>query len=230
METISQEPGIEQVTCAGCKTAVPASSIEIISGHAICKGCLETARARHAEPAAPIVDEGTTAPSVLLMVEAKAQPCTAGDYVRALLMGLLVAVAGAFIWDKLTMWTGYMLAIVAIALGVAVGVAVRTGARERKGAVLPFIGAALAGFSILLGYILLCADAGGAAFAKQVPQYASMNFFEHAILWTVTALSTMEPMDWVFVAVGVWEGWNIPRKGKPAQHKAMPDNNGMKAG
>jgi hypothetical protein len=212
-------PGSEAAaTCVACARPVCGECREDVAGHAMCRACVAATQERlgaEAAPAgndAPAADSAVAAPD-LAGFPASAAPagCELKQYLKAFAYGLGAAVAGAIIWDKLVFWTHYQIGFVAVILGAIVGMAVRAGSDGRPGRLLPWMGALLAGFSVILGYVLLVNDqastnAEAAANLARIP--AVLRF----VLLAVIAVRSMDLMDWVFVAIGVWEGWSIPRK------------------
>ncbi len=77
----------------------------------------------------------------------------------ALGYGLLAAAAGALVWYGIRALTSYELGIIAIAIGVAVGIAVRKGAGPSTSVLYRILAIALAYFSIISTYVpVLAAD------------------------------------------------------------------------
>jgi hypothetical protein len=207
-------------TCAGCGQPVCAACGEEIAGHRMCASCVAAAQARLApEPSAPTFSSsagaappaldlsGTAAVPATVVVPEKADPT---DYAKALAFGAAAAVLGAVLWNQVTVWTGWQIGFIAVIVGAAVGWAVKTGAAGRQGEALPWLGAALAGFGIFLGYALrinelLSADAA----------YAQAPLLTRLPNLAVNTVNNMSLFSWLFVAFGVWEGWSIPRR---AQH------------
>lgn len=66
-----------------------------------------------------------------------------GGFLRAAVLGYLAAVLAGGLWALITIKTGYQLGIVAIAVGLMVGHAVRVGGRRRGGRVLQLLAVAL---------------------------------------------------------------------------------------
>jgi hypothetical protein len=140
------------------------------------------------------------------------EKCGASEYLKALAFGGIAAVVGAIIWDKLTLWSGgWQIGFVAVILGAAVGVAVKMGAGGKAGPLLPWMGALLAGFAIVLGYALLANDQI-AADTEMGPKFAQIPLLLRLPLLFIGVLASLDLMSWVFVAIGVWEGWSIPWK------------------
>lgn len=75
------------------------------------------------------------------------------DFWRALLLGGLAGAAGTLVWSLIIYTTGYELGIIAIFLGVGVGLAVRKGARGRGGWKYQALAMALTYLSITTSYV-----------------------------------------------------------------------------
>jgi hypothetical protein len=93
-----------------------------------------------------------------------------------------------------------------------VGVAVCAGSGGRPGKLLPWLGAVMAAFSILLGWALLIMDVLPRENAEVARRLAEFPFLLRLPLLVVLAVMSRDLLDWVFVAIGVWEGWSIPRR------------------
>ncbi len=74
-------------------------------------------------------------------------------FVRATLYGLPAAAAGSGIWYAITELTGYEIGLVAIVIGLMVGVAVRAGARRRGGWTYQGLAMTLTYLSIVSTYV-----------------------------------------------------------------------------
>lgn len=111
--------------CAACKQGIAGEYYEV-GGHVICTRCRNQ-----------IV--GAT-----------------GDrwaFWRALLFGGLAAGAGTLVWSLIIHFTGYELGIIAIVVGIAVGVAVRKGSRGRGGWKYQTLAMVLTYLSITTSYV-----------------------------------------------------------------------------
>lgn len=75
------------------------------------------------------------------------------DFWRALLFGGLAGAAGTLVWSLIIYTTGYELGIIAIFLGVCVGLAVRKGARGRGGWKYQALAMVLTYLSITTSYV-----------------------------------------------------------------------------
>jgi hypothetical protein len=189
--------------CVACSRPICAVCREDVAGHPMCPECVAAHQARLGEEPAPAAASAYEPAPVLT--------CGPGHYFKALLFGLVTAVVGAIIWDKFVFYTHFQVGLIAVFLGAAVGIAVKMGAEGRRGKMLPFMGALLAGFSILLGYALLAQDQ-----AMQDPQFAAklnqIPVFIRIPILIIAVIPGLDVMDWIFVAIGLWEGWSIPRR------------------
>jgi hypothetical protein len=193
-------------TCIACQQPICADCREEVAGHAMCHPCVAAAQERLA--AAPAAAPVPPAPAA----EQPPLRCGFVHYVRAVLFAGIAAIVGAVAWDKFALITGIQLGLVAVALGVLVGVAVVRGADGRRGALLPWIGAPMAGFSILLGYALLAQDMLAREHAQQASKFLALPWIIRIPFLIFATVQSLDLMDWVFVAIGVWEGWSIPRR------------------
>jgi hypothetical protein len=129
----------------------------------------------------------------------------------------------AFIWDKLTYYTGYQIGYVAIGVGFAVGTATMIGASGKRGISLQIVSGLLSLFGILLGETLLVMDSyrdylaanPGAGNANMSP----LALFVSSVMILPQSL-TESPMSFLFMAVGVYYGFTIPAREK---EDAAPD-------
>src|SRR6187431_3334576 len=100
--------GTAQTTCAACQRAIPDVYFEA-AGRIFCEPCRN---------------------AVMTSLEGGS---SASRLVKALLFGSGAAAVSAVVWYGITELTGYQLGIVAIAVGFAVGFAVRAGSEQRGG-------------------------------------------------------------------------------------------------
>lgn len=120
-----QAPSVE---CAQCKTPLSGYYYNV-NGHTVCERC------RHA------IEAGLTSGSA------------PGRFVRALFAGLGAAVAGALVYYAISALTGYEIGLIAIAVGFAVGTAVRWGSGGRGGRGYQVLAVALTYLAIVSTYI-----------------------------------------------------------------------------
>jgi hypothetical protein len=179
----------------------------------MCHACVAAAQDRlTAESAAAPVEPSPA----FAAAGAAAEPVQASgfaEYAKAVLFGGIAAIVGAIVWDKFVLWTGWQIGLIAVALGALVGVAVRAGAQGRPGSLLPWIGALLAGFSIFLGYALLADEMMAREAPQEAARFMSLPFIIRLPILMIGTVQFLDLMDWVFIAIGVWEGWSIPRRG-----------------
>ncbi len=130
-------------------------------------------------------------------------------YLRAIGAGLMAAVIGAVLWDKFVFYTHIQFGLVAVFIAYGVAVAVKKAAGGHNDG-LSWVGAALAAFCMLLGYVLLANDAVMADREASV-RFGSIPLLVRVPLMFPLVVKTLDLMDWVFVAIGVYEGWKVPR-------------------
>lgn len=212
-----------EAACVLCNQPICGACSEVVAGHALCPTCLQAAQSSVAAPAPAVPASaagagaetaGATLPSGTGDPASEAPTVVpevgSAGYLRALAAGALAAVACAVVWDKFVYYTHIQLGLIAVFLGVGVGIAVRAAAGGR-GPLLPWIGAVLAGFSILLGYVLLGHDAAMEN-ADVAARLGELPVFLRLPIIAAVVIPRLDPMDWVFVAIGVYEGWTIPRR------------------
>jgi hypothetical protein len=206
----AHHPETEAVgTCVACEQPLCETCREWVAGHAICRACLATEeeRVKAEETSGPGAEPVEPTPAVPNL-----PPCGPVQYLKAILFAGAAAVLGAIIWDKFVLWTGFQLGLVAVAVGWAVGTALCMGAEWRPGKHLSWLGALMAAFGIMLGNALLLQD----RLVRQSPEIASslsaMPDLTRILRLIEFTPRTLDLLDWVFVAIGVWEGWSIPAR------------------
>ena len=227
-------PGSAAVgSCVGCGKPGCDQCLEQVAGHPMCRPCVSAAQARigapdasmspagtgataSAGPAPPSITPAAVAPSMpapypenppAQPVEIQGEPAEGFHYLKAFAYGLGAALVGAFLWAKLSQVLPFGIGFVAIFLGMGVAIAVKVGAENRSGPLLPVIGVLLCGLSVLLGNVMMDYE-----IASRDPSAASLPVFVRlpvVIWWTLT---NMTPFQWVWVAIAMWEGWSIPRQ------------------
>lgn len=134
---------------------------------------------------------------------------TAGEFIKAAVFGFLAAIIGAFIWDKITYYTNYQIGLVAVGVGFLVGMAVSIGAGGKGAVILQILGGLLAGFGILLGQALIIKDVATAQSAQVSGMSPIVVFIVSVVMLPRYIMS--DPLTLLFIAIGVWEGWSLPR-------------------
>lgn len=199
--------------CVSCNKWICNGCREEVAGYAMCHTCVQQNLAQYASTQGPMgtgsVNMSSTAPTVAS--GAPPEPLSPAQYFSALVLGLVAAIVGAFIWDKITLITGYQLGLIAILLGFLVGYAVLLGAGWKYGVLLPWMGALLAGFAILLGYALLAQDVI-LQDPAQAEDLSRVPLLIRLPLLLIAIIPALDLLDWVFVVIGIWEGWIIPRR------------------
>lgn len=167
------------------------------------------------EPASALNNEESPVNSsesipVPVLNTAPAAPLKAMDIVKAWVFGSIAAIIGAFIWDKITYYTNYQIGLVAVGVGILVGMAVSKGAGGKSGTILKVMGALLSGLGILLGHALILMDtARGMSSAEigSLGQSPILLFIISVIM--VPRLLIADPLSLLFVAIGIWQGWQM---------------------
>lgn len=236
----AQHPGVEAVgTCIACGQAICEACRETVAGHPMCHSCVaqeqERVRSEVAADASAtpevadgsVAAPGTAAPAAsptdaVTSAAPPPQPCGFLQYVKAVLFAGIAAVLGALIWDKFALWTGIQLGLIAVAVGWVVATALCIGAEGRPGKLLPVLGAVTAAFGIMLGYAMLMQDTDRGELARNLRE---ADYFLKLFTYFLTAPFNLDLMDWVFVAIGVWEGWSIPSNlNRQAATGAVPES------
>ena len=196
--------------CIACGFPACGTCLEMVAGHPMCRSCIEaqqqqmaSAPAATAGPAAATAPPYNAAPAAVVQEDLPAQPI---HYLKAFLFGLVAALIGAWIWDKFVIITSIQIGFVAVFLGFGVAIAVRTGAENRSGIGLSIIGALLCAFCVLFGYVLIADEVA----TKQSAEIARIPFLVRLPVLVGAVIPNLDLMDWVFVAIAVWEGWSIP--------------------
>lgn len=125
----------------------------------------------------------------------------------ALGYGLLAAAAGALVWYGIRAITQYELGIIAIAIGVAVGIAVRKGAGPSTSVMYRVLAVALAYLSIVSTYIPMIAGeiAEDTALVSGIVTYAVASGI--SLLIPALLVSEGEIMGVAIIGFGLWEAW-----------------------
>ncbi|HKC15927.1 MAG TPA: hypothetical protein VKC11_04395 [Steroidobacteraceae bacterium] len=128
----------------------------------------------------------------------------------AVLAGLAAAIAGAVIWAVITVSTKYQIGFMAIGVGFLVGWTVRSAG---KGGAMSFslIGGALALFGCLLGNLL--SACGFLAAEQGMPLMTIVvRALSNPSLAVELLRATFNPMDLLFYAIAVYEGFTLARR------------------
>jgi hypothetical protein len=137
----------------------------------------------------------------------------------AVVAGLAAAIAGAVIWAVITVSTKYQIGFMAIGVGFLVGWTVRAAG---KGSAMSYsvIGGALALFGCLLGNLL--SACGFLATEQNMPLMAIVGrALANPGLAVELLQETFNPMDLLFYAIAVYEGFKLARR-RGVQPAAAP--------
>jgi hypothetical protein len=130
----------------------------------------------------------------------------AQNFPAAIGAGLAVAVGGAILWAVVTVGTHLKLGIMAIAIGFLVGKSIRAagkGIDDKFG----YLGAGCSFIGCLLGNILCLA-----AFYANARHISFMEAFSALDADIFARALTRDPMDLVFYAIAIYEGYKFSFK------------------
>jgi hypothetical protein len=125
----------------------------------------------------------------------------------ALGYGVLAAIAGALVWYGIRAITKYELGIIAIAVGVAVGIAVRKGAGPSTSMLYRVMAVALTYLSVVSTYVPMIAGeiSDGATQAAVVITYVVASGL--ALMIPALMVGDGQIMGVAIIAFGLWEAW-----------------------
>jgi hypothetical protein len=134
-------------------------------------------------------------------------PISPRSFLLGGLAGLVVAVAGAFAWVKLTSATGKVFGAAAVLIGLLTGGAVRWGTKQ--GGIIPGFLGGLFTLGALLGahYFIILDILTKTALAQGYRGVKDLSLFD--------ALRSLNGWAWLFVAMGVYFAFTIPLGPRP---------------
>ena len=133
-------------------------------------------------------------------------PPPSGSFRRGLAAAIAAAVIGAIAWAVITVASDYKIGLVAVGIGVLVGLAVeRFGGGDAR---LPIAAAVIALFGCLLGDLFIAAH----AFAKARDVSIFNEFQRPHEVWTVYTHS-FGAIYGLFYAIAAFEGFQFGRRG-----------------
>ena len=197
-------------TCSACRRSIPDTYFEA-AGRIFCEPCRDTVMASL---------RGGSGASRLL---------------KALLFGIGAAAVSAVVWYGIVKLTGYELGIIAVAVGFAVGGAVRAGAEQRGGWAYQTIAVVLTYLAIATSYVPMvmetfraqaaqdasqAAVAGseaGAAPPSEAPRPVPEAVWLFAAIVASLALPVFQVMDGqiiglLIVGFALYEAWKINKR------------------
>ena len=130
------------------------------------------------------------------------------NFPLAIIAGLTAAIAGAILWAGVTVASEYKLGLMALAVGYIVGQAIRI-AGQGVDAKFGYLGAAC-GFLGCAGGTVLC-NIVFFAQAKSLSFAQTLNILPPELLTRLVQIA-FDPMDILFVGIGVYEGYKFAFK------------------
>jgi len=160
------------------------------------------------------LDFGRTAPPAPAPLVAAESSVT-----RAVALGTGAAVLGALVYFGVRALTGYELGLIAIGVGIAVGLAVRTGAAGSRHRGFRFLALGLAYVSIAVTYVpALIQAAEGARVGVGLLISAALI----ALAVPFMMLAHGEIMSVVILGIALWEAWRFSAPQAPLAKPAAP--------
>ncbi len=135
-----------------------------------------------------------------------------GSTRRGVLAGAGAALAGAVVWTVLVVITGYELGIVAVGIGLLVGLAMAAVAGPGRSRALPVIGAVLALAGCLLGNLF-----SDAYYFGRLADWSTLHTLGQMIVDLTLGRSIFSagftPIDMLFWAIAGYEGYKLTARG-----------------
>ena len=161
------------------------------------------------EPVADVAPQPQPQPEPLPLPQPDPLPLAqppAGRFGLGLLAAIVAAVVGGIIWAVITVTSDYRIGVVAVGIGVLVGLAIdRFGGGDRR---LPIAGAVIALLGCLLGDLIADAHIIG----KQA-QIGTFAMFGHPHLLWLYYKHAFRAFDAVFYAIAAYEAYQFARRG-----------------
>ena len=153
------------------------------------------------------------------VLAAQAGGSGAARLAKALVFGVGAAAVSAVVWYAIVKLTGYELGIIAIAVGFAVGVAVRTGSEQRGGWAYQAIAVLFTYLAIAASYVPLVTESFRAQVAAETAQPA---IDETALLVSAVLVAVQIPVlqategtgiiGLLIVGFALYEAWRINKR------------------
>jgi hypothetical protein len=204
MECYKHPERAAAASCVVCQQTICETCREWVAGYATCRLCADRERIRRASAAA----RATDAPEEAASPPGPRGPARLG---RAILSAGMAAVAGALLWDRLALWTGGGLTILAVAIGWSVGAALRVGGAGRPGPLFPWVGAAAALIGIFFGLGLVQMTHEFRLRPELSREVEGVPLPLQILLFSAASPSKLGLLDWLFVYLGVFAGWRAAR-------------------
>ena len=161
------------------------------------------------------------------VLAAQAGGSGAARLAKALVFGVGAAAVSAVVWYAIVKLTGYELGIIAIAVGFAVGAAVRMGSEQRGGAAYQAIAVLLTYLAIAASYVPLVTESFRAQVAAEAAQTADAEtappaIDETALLVSAVLVAVQIPVlqategtgiiGLLIVGFALYEAWRINKR------------------
>ena len=175
--------------CSACQRAIPDAYYEA-AGRIFCAPCRDAAMAS--------LDTGGAAVRL----------------VKAVLLGTGAAAVSAVVWYGIVKLTGYELGIIAIAVGFAVGAAVRIGSEQRGGWAYQAIAVLLTYLAIAASYVPLVMESFRAQAAAEVDERMLLAG-SIAVALALPVLQATEGtgiISLLIVCFALYEAWKINKR------------------
>jgi hypothetical protein len=133
------------------------------------------------------------------------------NFPLAIGLGIFAALVSAVVWAAITLFSGYQIGWIAVAVGVLVGITVR---HFGKGVEIKFgiAGAVLALIGCALGNLL--AAIGSVTREEALPLMQVIDQIDLRMLFDIWE-ATFRPMDLLFYAIAAYEGYKLSLRQLP---------------
>jgi hypothetical protein len=123
----------------------------------------------------------------------------------AVIAAVAAGALSAAIWAAISIVTGYQIGLVAIGIGIFVGIAVRRFGQGETAA-FRLVAAAVSLLACITGNVIIAC----VFFARQIeaPVLQVVESLDADLLIELLT-ATFEPMDLLFYALAVWQGWKL---------------------
>jgi hypothetical protein len=140
-----------------------------------------------------------------------------GGFARALGLGALAALGGTLVWYLIWKTTGYELALIGIAVGWAVGSAVRRGSGARGGWKYQTLAMALTYLSIVGSYIAPIVEGLRESLAEQGDPAATLEVQHYLFAGGIALIAPFlagakNVMGIVIIGVAMYEAWKLNKR------------------
>ena len=201
-ERMEPREGAAETSCAACQRRISDVYFEA-AGRIFCATCRDD------------------------VLAAQAGGSGAARLAKALVFGVGAAAVSAVVWYAIVKLTGYELGIIAIAVGFAVGVAVRTGSEQRGGWAYQAIAVLFTYLAIAASYVPLVTESFRAQVAAETAQTADAPaappaIDEAALLVSAVLVAVQIPVlqategtgiiGLLIVGFALYEAWRINKR------------------